>query len=199
MKITSIKQQVKRTDRYAIHVDNKYEFSLGELELINAGLKVGQELTKTELDGLKDRAKLDKAYDRTLNLIAMRPRSRWEIEDYLKRKKYEPEEIEATIKKLQGSGYINDEAFARSWLSSRRLLKAISKRRLIQELRQKRISDDIIELVMADDETDELSVLSELIAKKRQQSRYQDDLKLMQYLARQGYSYGDIKEAMQKR
>jgi len=40
--------------------------------------------------------------------------------------------------------------------------------------------------------------LRELIAKKRQQSRYQDKLKLMQYLSRQGFGYGDIKTVLEE-
>jgi regulatory protein len=36
--------------------------------------------------------------------------------------------------------------------------------------------------------------MSKIIAKKR--SRYPDDKKLMQYLARQGFSYDDIKKAL---
>ncbi len=197
MKITSIKQQVKRKDRYAVHVDGKYSFSLGELELINSGLRLGQELNKTELEELEDKAKLDKAYDRALGLVAIRQRSKWEITDYLKRKKYEQEEIENILNKLSRAGYVDDLAFATAWVNNRRLLKPISKRKLIQELRQKRVSSEIINQVLAADETIEAEVLHELVVKKRQQTKYKDDLKLMQYLSRQGYNYGDIKEAMQ--
>ena len=46
MKITSIKQQVKRADRYSIYVDDKYSFSLSEQELLSIKIKVGQEVTK---------------------------------------------------------------------------------------------------------------------------------------------------------
>lgn len=196
MKITDIKSQVKRAGRYSVFVDGKYTFSLGELELVNAGLKVGQELTAEELTGLQDTARLDKAYDRALNFIAIRRRSEWEIREYLKRKDYEQEIIGVVLSKLGEYGYVNDEAFATAWVESRRLLKATSKRRLQQELRAKRVADDIIGQVLSDDEADEGEILKELIAKKRQQTRYQDDLKLMQYLVRQGYNYGDIKAAL---
>ena len=81
-------------------------------------------------------------------------------------------------------------------MRNRRLLKAVSKRRLMQELRQKRIADDVIQQVLAEDETDDRNVLRELVERKRRQSKYQDNLKLMQYLARQGFSYDDIKAAL---
>lgn len=196
MKITDIRQQQKRSDRYSIYIDGKYVFSLSELELLNSGLRIGQGLNEEELEGLKDTAKLDKAYDRALNYIAIRRRSEWEIREYLKRKDYDQEIIEATLTQLTGKGYIDDLAFARAWVENRRLLKATSKRRLQQELRAKRVADDINREALSQDEADEREVLQGVIAKKRQQARYQDDLKLMQYLSRQGYNYTDIKEAL---
>jgi len=198
MKVTAIKQQVKRTDRFAVHVDGKYSFSLGELDMINSGLRLGQELSQQELEQLKETAEIGGLYDRALGYIMLRPRSEWELQEYLKRKKAPALQIEKILNKLSLVGYIDDRKFAEAWVDNRRLLKSTSKRRLTQELRQKRVSDEIIEQVLAEDETDELEVLKQLVAKKRQQSRYQDDLKLMQYLARQGYNYVDIKEALQK-
>lgn len=196
MKITDIKQQVKRVDRYSIYVDGKYAFPLGETELLNIGLRIGQEFTEAELVDLKQKAVLDKGFDRALNLIMRRPRSEWELRDYLKRKEYEPENIDAILNMLSERGYVNDTDFARRWLENRRLLKSTSKRRLQQELRQKRVNDEIINQVLASDDTDERKVLSELIVRKRQQSRYQDDQKLTQYLIRQGFNYSDIKSVL---
>ena len=50
--------------------------------------------------------------------------------------------------------------------------------------------------VLAEDKVDEFEVLKAEVEKKRRQPKYQDDLKLMQYLARQGYTYDDIKRAL---
>ncbi len=197
MKITAIKQQAKRQDRYSIFVDDTYSFSLSELGLINSGLNVGQEVNKAQLDELQNTAKLDKAYNQALNLLARRPRSEWELRDYFKRKGYDETCAGSVLAQLRERGFVDDLAFGRAWVENRRLLKATSKRRLQQELRQKRLADDIIEQVLAEDETDERAVLRELVARKRQQARYQDNLKLMQYLSRQGFSYDLIKEAIE--
>jgi regulatory protein len=196
VKITAIKQQVKRADRYSIYGDGKYLFSFSENELLSSGIKIGQELDESNLNELKGKAVLDKAYDRALNLISHRLRSEWELRDYLKRKDYDEDVQEATVSRLRDRGYINDAEFARRWVENRRLLKATSKRRLAQELRQKRISDEIINQTLEADETDELEVLKDLVERKRKQTKYQDDLKLMQYLARQGFSYNLIKTAL---
>lgn len=194
MKITGIKQQVKRADRYSIYIDEKYVCSFSEQELLNLGLRIGQELAAHELQELKNNAIKDKAYDRSLNLVSRRPRSEWELRDYLKRKEYEPEIVDSTIERLKDRGYVDDRDFARRWVDSRRLLKPTSKRRLVQELRQKRVSTEAISEVMAGDETDERQILRTLVEKKR--ARYPDTVKFMQYLSRQGYSCDDIKAVL---
>jgi regulatory protein len=196
MKVTDIKQQVKREGRYSIFIDGKFSFGLSELALMNSSLRIGKELTAAELDELKDTARHDKAYSQCLGLVARRPRSEWEIRDYLKRKEYDPEFIEQTVQRLQDGGWLNDLDFARRWVESRRLLKSTSKRRLQQELKAKRVADDTIQQVLSEDETDEKAMLAKLVARKRKQSRYQDDQKLMAYLMRQGYNYGDVKDVL---
>lgn len=196
MKITAIKQQVKRQDRYSIYIDGKYILSFSQGELMQAKLKVGQELTVDGLRSLQNAAVIDKAYDRALNLISHRPRSEGELRDYLRRKDMTNDIITVIIDRLTERGYVNDLDFAQRWVATRRLLKSTSKRRLMQELRQKRINSDIIDQVLAEDETDEQQVLREIIERKRKQTKYQDNLKLMQYLARQGFHYDDIKTAL---
>lgn len=194
MKITAIKQQVKRNDRYSIYVDGKYSFSLSEGDLIKSGLRKNQEVNEAELDHFKDDSRLGKLYEKTLNLLSYRQRSEWELRDYLRRKKQDDNDIEKTLSKLSENGYVDDRRFAKSWVETRRLLKPMSQKRLRLELRQKRIADDIIDEILAEDETNELDVLKEIIERKAK--RYPDKQKLMQYLARQGFSYDNIKSAL---
>lgn len=196
MKITDIRAQVKRQGRYSIYVDKKYAFSLSENELLTQGLRINQEFDEAEYEQIKKTAVEDKAYMRAIELLARRPRSEWELRDYLKRKDYETDIIYKIIERLTERGYVNDEAFARSWVENRRLLKATSKRRLRMELQQKHINSDAISLVLEEDETDEQAVLRDLIAKKRTQSRYQDPQKLIAYCMRQGFNYDDIKTVL---
>ncbi|HEX5798082.1 MAG TPA: RecX family transcriptional regulator [Candidatus Saccharimonadales bacterium] len=196
MKITDIKQQAKRQDRYSVFVDGKYSFPLSEEELLAQDLKIGQEFNKAELEAIKDEAVIDKGAYRVLDLISRRPRSRWEIEDYLKRKNYKPEEVEKIIKKINKKGYIDDLSFAKRWIENRRLLKSTSKLKLRMELRQKRVEEEFIQRALENDEADDQEVIKDLIAKKRSQTRYQDEKKLIAYLARQGFNYSDIKDAL---
>jgi regulatory protein len=197
VKITDIKQQLKQADRYSFYVDGKYAFSLSETALLEQRLVSGQELTATQLADYKKLSTDDKLYNNALRYAVMRPHSHWELDSYLKRKKAEEPVAKQILEKLEKLGLVDDTAFARAWVANRHLLKAVSKRRLIQELKQKRVSEDVISLVLQEDDNDERAILQELVAKKRQQSQYQDKTKLLQYLARQGFSYDDIKYVLQ--
>lgn len=194
MKITSIKQQAKRADRYSVFVDDKYAFSLSESGLIESKLFSGQEIDGADLKRLKKAAGLDKAYYNALRYVAMRARSEWEIEMYMKRKEVDSDTATEVISRLRGLGMLSDLSFARSWVANRRLLRKTSRRRLQMELMQKHVPDHVVQEVIAEDETDEREVLRELIEKKRR--RYPDQQKLMHYLARQGFNYDDIKSAL---
>jgi regulatory protein len=196
MTITAIKQQERLKSRYSIYVDSKYAFSLSADALLEQKLHTGQELDEPQLKVYKKLSADDKAYGLALAYVARRMRSRHELIDYFRRKGYDDDLGVQILHKLRAQRLVDDQAFAEAWVRNRRLLKSVSKRRLIQELRQKHVAEDIIEKAVAEDEADERTVLGELIAKKRRQTKYQDDLKLMQYLARQGFSYDDIKHAL---
>lgn len=196
MKITAIKQQEKRKDRYSVFVDDKYAFSLSETALLDSRIASGQELDKAELKAFKQLSTDDKAYGNALRYVTMRLRSEWEMRDYFRRKEVAEPVADQIITKLRNLRLLDDEVFARSWIANRRILKPTSQRKLAGELKIKRIDQSIIDKVLAEDreETDELEVLRQLVERKRK--RYPDRNKLMQYLARQGYSYDDIKQAV---
>ena len=197
MKVTSIKQQVKRGDRYSIFVEGKYAFSLSESALLESKLASGQELTQQQVSEYKQLSADDKLYNRALRYVAMRPRSEWEMQFYLERKGASPPLIEQITNKLRDIGLLDDKKFAQAFVNDRRLLRPTSRRKLQLELRKKRIANDIIEAVVGSESEDEQTALQAVITSKRRQTKYQDDLKLMQYLARQGFSYGDIKAALE--
>lgn len=198
MRITAIKAQQRNVERVSIYLDGKYAFSLTQVQLLECKLFVGKELSDDDVATLKRESDYGKLLERVMNYVMIRPRSIREVRDYLWRKKAEPNTAASVIARLETRGYLNDSAFAKSWVRSRQLTKPVSKRRLQAELRQKGVADEYVQQALADDDDgyDEVAALRELIAKKRRQIRYQDDQKLMQYLARQGFGYDLIKSAL---
>lgn len=196
MKITAIRQQLKQTDRYSIYVDGAYAFSLSEGALLESGLASGKEIDASQLKTYKQLSADDKLQGAAFRYVAQRPRSDWEMRQYLRRKCAAEPVIEKIMQKLLRIGLINDEAYAKMWIENRRLLKPVSRRKLALELAQKRLEQSVIDAALsADDEvTDERQTLRNLIVKK--QARYADRHKLMQYLARQGFGYDDIKSVL---
>ncbi|MEO7364624.1 MAG: RecX family transcriptional regulator [Candidatus Saccharimonadales bacterium] len=201
MKITAIKQQLKTRDRYSVYVDEQYSFSLGETALLDSGLHSGHELTSQNIEEYKKLSLDGKLYNRALRYVAMRQRSAWEMQTYLERKGADVPLVGTIIARLTELGLIDDYKLARAYVADRQLLRPTSRRKLMAELKKKRVAQAVIDEVLAEqaeasDGNADRSVLRDLIERKRRQTKYQDDLKLMQYLARQGFGYGDIKSAL---
>ena len=194
MKITAIKQQQKRADRYSFYVDGAYAFSLSESALLESGLASGQELDAAGLERYKQLSQDDKLFGRALRYVALRPKSEWELRAYLEKHRSPAPLTKQITNKLKDLDLINDQTFAAAYVHDRLLLRPTSRRRIKLELAKKRVPKDIIDGLLA--EQSDADTLQEVIAKKRRQSKYQDDIKLMQYLARQGYNYSDIKDAL---
>lgn len=195
MTITALKRQVKRAGRVSVFVDGKFAFGLSDGALLDSGIIVGQELSGEKLKELRQFADDDKLYGKALNYVALRPRSRWEVEVYLSRNHCSPALKEELLNKLSNAGLLNDVAFARMWIANRRLLKPTSRRTISLELRAKRVSDAAIAEALAEDASDVDDVaLRQLIAKKRRSNP--DEQKLLAYLARRGFSYEAIKSAL---
>ncbi|HUY53020.1 MAG TPA: RecX family transcriptional regulator [Candidatus Dormibacteraeota bacterium] len=196
MKITEIRPQIKRTDRFSIFIDDKYSFSLSSKELLEAKLYVGLEISDIELVGFNKLAENSLVRAQCFRYLSYRLRSEWEMETYLKRKGYSPELIKDTIDYFVARKLIDDQEFANRWIENRLLLKPTSINVLKQELKQKRVKGEVINQAVIEHNIDELQIIKQLIEKKRQQSKYQDDLKLMQLLARKGFSYDHIKRSL---
>jgi regulatory protein len=193
MKITGLKQQVSQPSRYSVYVDGRFSFGLSADAVLSSRLIVGERVDDNRLTELKRLSANDKAYSNALRYVTIRQRSEWEMITYLQRKGTDKTVSEDIVKRLRTVHLLDDLSFARAWVASRRALKPTSKRRLIQELHQKHISSSIIDTVLAEDDTDEYQVLRELVERKRKIPRYRDNLKLMQYLGRQGYGYDAVK------
>jgi len=201
-RITDLKPQSRRTDRYNLYLDGSYKFPVSANTVLAAGLHVGLEISQEELLRVQEAAEVGNAHDKALSFLDLRRRSTKEIRDYLRRKEFDSQVIQAVIDRLTRAGLLNDEEFARAWVRDRFLLKPKSKRALSAELFAKGIPRDVADRVLAElDGEDELSALKDSIARKLRQTRYatrENDDKLIAALAREGHKYSDIKSCLQQ-
>lgn len=192
MRISDITAQRKSETRVNVFLDGTYWVSLDIVQVVELGLKVGKDITPQQKAAIEYESGFGKAYAAALNLISIRMRSKKEITDYAWRKKWEDDVTSRVVERLENKGLLNDERFARSWVGERSRLKPQSKRKIQVELQQKGIKGEEAQNALSG--YNEQEALRSIIIKK--QNRYPETDKLIQYLMRQGFAYGDIKEVL---
>lgn len=195
-KITGLKQGVRNPGRVNVYVDSKFSFSLDISQVVDFGIKVGSEISASDLEELKKASEFGKLYQRALEWVLVRPRSIRETNDYLYKKIFEKKldknYIDRIIDRLKAKKYLDDFRFAEYYAENRFSKKGVSSKRLKMELMKKGVSKDIIEEVLAGSDRNDAEEIKKMIAKKR--SKYPDDNKLTQYLCRQGFQYDLVRE-----
>lgn len=93
---------------------------------------------------MENKAILAKARDYAFLLLKFRLRSRQEIHERLKRKRFSAGIIKETLDFLESKGFIDDNIFAKAWIASR-ITRPLGLRRLKQELKIKGINEAIID------------------------------------------------------
>jgi regulatory protein len=89
-------------------------------------------------------------HDRALGLLAVRPRSRRELERRLLGARFEPGEVEDVLVRLERVGLVDDEAFARQFAEHRFGSRKEGSRAVMQGLRAAGIAPSLAETVAQD-------------------------------------------------
>jgi regulatory protein len=80
------------------------------------------------------------ARDHCIRLLAVRPRTRAELDTALRRGGFDEDVIADVLARYSDVGMIDDEAFARAWVTSRHHSKGLARRALAGELRRKGVA-----------------------------------------------------------
>jgi regulatory protein len=141
---------------------------------------------------------LERAHGRALDYLSYRPRSEAEVRGYLDEKGFSEAVVTEVMTRLEHVGLIDDAAFARYWRDNRARFRPRGKRMLEFELGQKGLSSSTIEEAM--DEYDEGAAVSAAAHEqlRRLQHLPPDECRrrLIQRLARRGFAYELIQEAL---
>jgi len=141
------------------------------------------------------------AYDRALNMLALRGRSAQELRRRLIQKGEERIIVDLALERLEQAGFLDDASFARQFARSKALNSGLSKRRLSQELAKRGVtgakSREAIEEVFEEERIDESSRLEAVARKKlRSLAKLEPQVqrrRLFAFLARRGYEADDIR------
>jgi len=196
-KITALKRQKHNKQRVNVYLDGEFAFGLAEIEAIS--LQIGDWLSDEQIAELKAGDALEKAKNKALNYLSYRPRSEWELRHYLGDKDFENETIDLVLKRLREADLVDDLEFARYWIDNRLRFRPRGEWALQQELRQKHIDTHIIEKALMD--FDEERALKKALQRHARRLQHLPSEKfkkrLMQRLARRGFSYGAIRDALE--
>jgi regulatory protein len=198
-RITALKYQKRNPDRVSVYLDGR--FALGLPAILAASLKPGQMLTDADLEGLMKAGAEDRAYNRALDYLSYRPRSRAEVTAHLQRRGTPDGQASAVMERLERAGLIDDAAFASFWVENRERFRPRGPMALRYELRSKGISDEIIEAAL--DPVDATDSAYRATERKARQLRNLDQpvftRKLVEYLARRGFDYGIARKVVERR
>lgn len=134
----------------------------------------------------------ERAYDRTLNFLSYRPRSRAEMERHLRGRKLPDEIITWVMDRLVQARFVDDDEFANYWAANRQQFSPRGDRALRQEMRQKGVDREAIEKAV-EKLPDERSRAEEAARRRLRGLRHLGpaamEQKIVGFLARRGFGY----------
>ena len=198
-RITAIRAGRGRGKRVNVFLDDKFAFSLEAEVAVVEGLKIGQELSDSQIEALTRSDHYQRCLNAAAHYLSYRPRSESELRERLYRRGFGEDSVEAVIAKLKEQGLVDDIAFAQFWKDSRETFSPRSRWLTKLELRRKGVAEEIMDKVVEtvdDNDSAYRAALSK--ARSLPLSDYQDFRhRLGGYLRRRGFSYGVINHTVE--
>jgi regulatory protein len=138
-----------------------------------------------------------------LRQLTSGPRTRAQLAAAMKRRNVPADVAAAVLDRFEEVALVDDEEFARQWVTTRHAGRGLARRALSYELRQRGVADDVVKGAVAEVTTDdELAAARELV-RRRAAAMSGDDparrsRRLAGMLARKGYSGGVAMRAIRE-
>lgn len=212
MLITDVQPQKKDPSRYSIYIEKKFYCGASADTVAKFNLYTGKEITEKELEEFLDSELQSRFFIRTLGYLARAPKTEYQIRTYMKEliykkkgkwfeeisKEKQEEIFEHVISKLKEYKYLNDEAFAEVFVSSRIKNKPRGKKVLISELISKGVSKDIALDIVNKLVENESDMLKRIYTKKYGEEQFTiKEKKKIAFLLRKGFQWNLIQEYIQ--
>lgn len=197
MKITKLSQYKGTT--ILLETDSGNKIYIGEKTAEKMNLCVGMELCDSALSAIGEEDIERKSRERAMYLLAERDYGFAELYHKLQ-KNYPDEMCLRTCQLMAEKGFVNDRDYAfklgRQYFEIKKESAAAVRYKLVQKGIPRYIIDEVIDEFCTDDEVKER--ICELIEKKysRRLDDEEDRRKVRAALARRGFSYSDINDAM---
>ncbi len=140
----------------AVVLDNGDSFTLSAGVALDWGLFQGRELRAEERAKILHKDRYTQGMAGSLHLIGYRPRTEMEIRRHLGRRRFDDAIVDAIVDRLRELRYLDDAAFAASWLEARSRISPRGGQALRRELLGKGVAPEIVDQSLesvADEET----------------------------------------------
>lgn len=184
-------------DKYSIYLDNSFYCFLNSETIVKSGFKVGKSVDKAEIESAQFENEKLVAFDKALKYLSA-IKSEKQVKDYLFGKGYAKKTVDFVIKKLYEYNYLNDELFAKAYISNYQAKKG--KRLLAFELETKGISREIINNLLENFDDNEEIIYA--LANKFLKNKPLDNKtakKLINHLFSKGYSFNKINKVVKNK
>lgn len=167
-------------------------------------IEEGADLDEATVTALRGRAEVLRATEIALRLLAIRLRSRRELEQRLSRRDISPATKRVVVDRLTTEGYVDDMRFARAWVRGRLALRPSGAVRLRRELLRKGIAPEFIERALREAFADADERQLALDVARARMRRYRSDPPDAAYrrvagvLQRRGFSTDAIMTALKE-
>ena len=170
---------------------------IGESEVVNFALYSGKELSEDEADLLQASARRSGLKTKAIELLMRKPQSRKELGRKLAEWEAAPEEAEAICDLMEELGYLNEPEYA-SRIVRHYAQKGFGARKIRDELYRRGIPRELWDEAMAQIE-DNSPAIDAFLEKKLKGSHDPKDIKkASDALARRGFSWSEISDALRR-
>ena len=135
------------SNKYKIYFDNE-SLIVYEDVILKYNLLYKKDIDNDLLIEINKENYKSSIYDVSIKYISVRMRSKKELEEYLKKKKYDQKDIEETIKRLQSQDLLNDEKFAKSYINDKLYLTNYGLTKIKNDLLKIGVEEYIIDAIV---------------------------------------------------
>jgi regulatory protein len=207
--VTALGEHPRRAGRCRVALDGgeTHTHTLSLEQVVALGLTQGMEVGVTLGERIEAAARATACYDKALDALARRARSRADLARWLRQREYTAAEIDPALERLETLGLLDDLAFARGFARTRLGAgRGFGPRRVAAELARRGVSRSLVDQVLAEQREegggDETAALDAIVARRVRAMRgLEPDVvrrRLYGYLARRGFDAGAISGALRR-
>lgn len=200
--VTKIIFQGKKKDRRSVFLNGEFAFGIGPETFAVFPLTEGQVITGKQVQVIQFHEEYEHAKELAVRYLAIRMRSRKELEIYLARKQIPKPVLRRVIQYCTEHHYLDDTSFAEAFIRDQINLNQTGILKIKAALLKKGITKEIIEDVLKTVETEIDELATALCVGQKKLKTLSDDKnrkqKLIRFLIQRGYRPDTIFKAVAK-